>query len=190
MPGLGHRNPSFEKYILRSWGLWGADAEVFRMNWTDKEAWEPKFERLLKRIDELLAENKKVGLVADSAGTPVIINAYAARKNKLIGVVCICGKINRPETLGARYKEKNVALKPAVTHAVSSIAQLNDQEKSRILSRRAIYDELVKKPDSYVDGAKNQVVFGFGHFLTIVTQIIFGAPSFIRFLKRQAKASL
>jgi hypothetical protein len=42
---------------------------------------------------------------------------------------------------------------------------------------------VVKPADSRVQGAQNVVVPGVGHAFTIVTQALFGAPFFLRFLK-------
>ena len=60
---------------MRRWPKYGVEAELFQMNWGDKEPWAPKFERLLLRIDELLSAGKDVALVGASAGASAAINA-------------------------------------------------------------------------------------------------------------------
>lgn len=62
------------------------------MNWADTETWESKLQRLLARIDSLIAGDQKVGLVGSSAGASGVINAYALRKAGLVGCVLIAGK--------------------------------------------------------------------------------------------------
>src|SRR4051794_28655235 len=94
IPGLGDDNVRWQQKAVNTWRLWGVDAEIFQMHWADKVPWESKFERLLKRIDGLAAQNKRVALVGASAGASAVINAFAARKDRLAGCVLIAGKVN------------------------------------------------------------------------------------------------
>jgi hypothetical protein len=64
---------------------------------------------------------------------------------------------------------------------------LTGEDRKRILSRYGAYDEIVSKTDSHIPGARNQIVPGIRHALIIANQLIFGAPSFLRFLKATAK---
>jgi hypothetical protein len=128
-----------------------------------------------------------VALVGDSAGASVIINAYAARQKEIIAVVAICGKINRHEMIGQRYRSAHPAFVPSVSSTVSALENLDDEKRRHILSRYALFDELVRPADSIILGARNRRVLSVGHFLTIATQLIFGAPSFIKFIKSQAR---
>jgi hypothetical protein len=186
VPGLGKRNPNNERRIMRSWTIWGVEAEPFKIGWYDNEPWIKKFKRLTDRIDALSKQGYKVALVGDSAGASVIINAYAARPEDVIAVVALCGKINRSGKIGQKYRSNNPAFVPSVSSTVSAIENLNDEQRSHILSRYAIFDELVKPADSIIPGAKNRRILSAGHFLTIATQLVFGAPSFIKFIKKQA----
>lgn len=181
--GLGDSDPKGQRKAVSLWHWWGVKAEMFQVKWADKEPWEPKLERLLARIDELAKDNA-VGLVAASAGASAAINAYAARKRKLIGMVLIAGKVNRPDAIGQNYRQKNPAFITSAQDSVKALASLTDTDRSRILSRYALADELVTKADSRIPGARNRLVPSIGHFLTIATQITVGAPSFIYFLKR------
>jgi len=44
----------------------------------------------------------------------------------------------------------------------------------------------LQRSDSYIAGANNRVVPTIGHTFTIAVQILFGAPSFLSFLKAQS----
>jgi hypothetical protein len=57
--------------------------------------------------------------------------------------------------------------------------------RKRILSLYGWIDELVYKPDSQIEGAKNRMVPTIGHVVTIGFQLALGAPGFIRFIKQQ-----
>lgn len=155
------------------------------MNWEDNESWDLKFKRLLKRIDTLSAEGKSVGLVGASAGASAAINAFAERKNNIVGCVLVAGKVNRPETVGARYINCNPSFIESLSNCQKALSTLGNDDRKHILSRYALADETVHKPDSRIPGANNRIVPCLGHFFTIATQISIGAPSFIRFLKQQ-----
>lgn len=185
VPGLGDSSVSLQRRAVNSWHLWGVQAELFQMNWADKELWQIKFNRLLKRIDQLIANGFNIGLVGASAGASAVINAYAARKDHIVGCVLIAGKVNHPETIGQNYYLHNPAFVTSVDDCQKSLALLNDKDRTRILSRYAAIDETVNKSDSLIPGAQNQRVLIIGHAITIGYQITFGATGFIKFLKRQ-----
>lgn len=182
--GVGDSNPNGQRKAVKTWRLWGVEAELFQMNWATNEPWETKFKKLLARIDLLTTQNKKVAIVGASAGAAAVINAYSARKDQLVGCVLIAGKVNKPEAIGRSYSKRNPALVEAVSQCQESLDNLDSSDRKRILSRYALIDEIVPKSDSYIKGANNQVVFSAGHFLTIFTQMLLGAPSFIKFLKK------
>jgi hypothetical protein len=186
--GLGDQRAEGQRRAVAGWRLWGVGSELFQVKWADKEAWAPKFKRLLDRIDTLAAEGKDVGLVAVSAGATAAINAFVARQDVLVGIVCIAAKANRPETIGNRIRHKNPAFVTSAQDAQQALASLDASARKRILSRYALADEMVMVADSHIAGAHNRRVLSFGHVITIATQITLGAPGFIRFLKRlQAK---
>lgn len=187
VPGLGDQNPNRQRAIVKTWRWWGVTAELFQMNWADDVAWDTKFNKLLQRIDELIDAGSKVGLVGASAGSSAVINAYAARTTKIVGVVSIAGKINRAHKIGDGYRRKNPSFVDSAEACRDALASIGPKDRKRILSRYGLADEVVYKPDSRVDGAVNRLVPMVGHVPVIATQLLFGAPGFIRFLKRQAK---
>jgi pimeloyl-ACP methyl ester carboxylesterase len=184
IPGLGDANPRAQRGLVATWRLWGVRPQLFHINWGNGEAFTPKLERLLALIDENLAQGHTVSLVASSAGAGAAINAFAGRKGRLNGVVCIAGKINSPETIGPRYSTGNPAFVGSARQVQFSLDKLDfDTDRSRILSRYAMFDPVVPRRDSQVAGGRNRTVLSFGHSITIATQLLFGAPSFLRFLK-------
>lgn len=186
IPGLGDIRLMGQRRAVATWRWWGVGSELFAINWTDREPWDDKLQRLLSRIDELTSQDKGVGLVGASAGAAAAINAFAARKN-LVGVVCIAGKVNHPETVGPSRFRFNPAFKGAIYGSEQALKKLGKAERGRILSRYALFDEVVRKADSKIEGARNRLVPTIEHGFTIAEQITLGAPGFIRFLKRQPK---
>ena len=187
IPGIGDDRTGLQEKIIRTWRLWGVEPELWSMDWADDRSWKSKFKLLLGRIDDLAAAGQKVALVGASAGGSAVINTYAARQDKISGIVCIAGKVNNPETIGQRYRRRNRSFVESADQCADSLKLLNEARRKRISSRYGIFDELVPKKDSRIPGAHNRVVLSAGHGINIATQIIFGAPFFIRFLKNQAK---
>jgi pimeloyl-ACP methyl ester carboxylesterase len=187
IPGLGDSNPTSQRRVVATWKWWGVSAELFQMNWQDSVSWEDKFERLLERIDTVGASGQRIALVGASAGASAAINAYAARLNEVTGVVCIAGKINRPEAIGPRYRQNNPSFIPSAYQAPESLMKIDGAHRRRILCRYAPIDEVVRRSDSQIPGAHNHLSPTIGHVPTIALGITLGAPGLIHFLKRQAK---
>jgi pimeloyl-ACP methyl ester carboxylesterase len=189
IPGIGDAAGAFQPWAVETWPRWGAEAELFSMNWGDDVVWAEKFEHLLDRIDALAADGKNVALVGASAGAAAVVNAYAARQHKIVGVVCICGKINNPDSIGNRYRRNYPSFVVAAYKTAEALAKLDDKARRRILCRYALFDNVVtNRADSRIPGARNRFSPTILHSLTIAFQITFGAPSFLRFLKKQANS--
>lgn len=187
LPGLGDHKINGQRRAIALWRLYGVTAEVFQMHWADTTTLENKLACLLKRIDELTANGNKVGLVGVSAGASAAINAFATRQDAVAGVVLIAGKVNHPENVGSGVRSGNPSFWTSVQACGQSLNQLGPDARQRIQSRFAIKDELVPETDSRIPGVDNRRVFSFGHVVTITSQITFGAPFIVRFLKSVAK---
>jgi predicted alpha/beta hydrolase family esterase len=185
IPGLGDQGDiKGQRWAVARWSRHGVDAEVFQMQWADNEPWESKFQRLLERIDELNNQGKTVALVGVSAGASAVINAFAARQDKIVGCVLIAGKVNRPQAIGQRYRDEDPSFITSAYDCEKALKTLDAEAKKRILSRFALIDETVYRPDSRIPGARNRLSPTISHVGTIAFQITLGAPSFIRWLKR------
>jgi pimeloyl-ACP methyl ester carboxylesterase len=185
IPGLGSPEARWQLRLISTWRLWGVRPELFLIKWGDGEPFAPKLDRLIKRIDELHAKGHKVSLVAASAGAGAAINAFTHRKDVINGVVCIAGKVNSPGTIGESYRDMNPDFFDSANQVQFSLDNLDfDTDRPRIMSRYAFFDPLIPKQHSEVAGGKNVMVWTIGHSVTIATQLLFGAPIFISFLKQ------
>jgi hypothetical protein len=185
IPGLGDiPEPRAQLRAVAHWPKHGVESELFQMSWGDGKPWQPKFDRLLVRIDELLSNDRDVALIGASAGAGAAINAFTARKNHLVGVVCIAGKVNRPNTIGSQYRRSNPAFVTSAKACEIALTHLGSDDRARILSRYALLDETVYKADSRIPGATNQLLPTVTHFLTIAYGITFGMSANVRFLKK------
>ena len=186
VPGLGDPRYGTQGWILKLWRLLGVRAHYCPMRWGDKEPFAPKFEKLLGIIDELIAQNHEVSLIGISAGASAVLNAFAARKDRINGVVCVCGKINHPETVRPERYKANPAFKDSLEQLQKSLGRLGPAERSRIMSIHPIDDATVPPADTIIEGAIEKTVASKGHVTTIATQITFGAAGIVRFLASQA----
>lgn len=184
--GLGDHKVGGQQKAVQLWNRYGVSAELFQVRWADREPWEPKFERLLNLIDQHIAEGKHVALVGASAGASAVINAYAARKDKIVGTVLLAGKVNRAHAIGGSYRSQNPAFITSAENSQHALKTLGKDQRRRTQSRYGIIDEIVPFTDSVIKGARNRVVPTVGHIPTIALQLIF-PWGFIRFLKRQAR---
>ena len=183
VPGLGDHKVAGQEKLIGTWPRHGVTYEMCQMNWATG-TWEPKLAKILAAIDSAVADGKDVGLVGASAGGCAVINAYAARKEVVTGVIVIAGKVNRPEIVGQKFKDTNSAFWTAIQATPEALANLNAAKRMNILSRRGLLDEMVFPLDNNIPGAKNRVVPTIGHVGTIGSQLLLGAPSFIKFLRK------
>ncbi|HSW99102.1 MAG TPA: hypothetical protein VLF71_04640 [Candidatus Saccharimonadales bacterium] len=184
VPGLGDGRVAGQQWAANTWRCWGAEAEIVRMGWSDAEPWPAKLQRLLARIDQLAVAGHTVGLVGVSAGASAVVNAFAQRKKQVVGCVLICGAVNNPDAIGEGYRQHDPAFVASAYACEKALRTIGAKDRRRILSRYALADMAVRRPDSRIPGAHNQLVPTVGHAITIAIQITLGAPSFIRFLRQ------
>jgi hypothetical protein len=186
VPGLGDHRTRVQLLAPKYWQIFGITGQVFVMNWNDKESFAPKLERLLAMTDRLTAEGNKVSMVGVSAGASAVLVAYAARLDKIAGVVCICGKINHPETVEPERFAENPAFKGSLAELQRILPKLGLEHRAHIMSLRPLLDGTVPVADTFIPGARNRLIMAAGHAFSIVVALLFVAPVFIAFLKRQA----
>jgi pimeloyl-ACP methyl ester carboxylesterase len=184
VPGLGDRMPTGQRRVVSLWRFLGVEPHFIHMNWADGKPFDTKLDKIIAKIDEQHAKGRTVFLVGASAGGGAVINAFAARKDKVGGVVAISGKINNPEGIGPKYSGPNPAFVESAYMVQPSLDKLDfEHDRPRIQSRYAFFDPIVPMSDSKVIGAINKTVPSVGHATTIATQLLFGAPFFLRWLK-------
>ena len=154
IPGLGDDNPKAQRLVVRLWSIYGYKGQLVQMSWDDQVSWSVKFGRITKAIElAQLSGRHKVALVGASAGATAAINAYTARPDNVAAVITIAGKINRPETLGPKYRTENPSFIASITEAQNSLKKLKVEDKQKILCIYSDRDGLVASEDSIVDGA-------------------------------------
>lgn len=181
--GLNDSNPSFQKFAVKSWRLYGVDPIFFQSEWASNETFQDKLKRLTDVIDQKIKEGSRVTLFAVSAGASLAVAAYAER-NYISSAAFVCGKLHRPEAVGEKYYQQNPAFRGAMERLDNNVAKLNKAEKSNIISITPLFDEIVAVADARLKGAKNVILPTLFHILTIGLAISIFSCVPIIFLKR------
>lgn len=184
VPGLGDSRILGQSLAVRAWRLQGVSSEAFRMNWADSEAFEPKLERLVARIDSLTEQGYAVSLIAASAGASAALHAYGARPGKLHGMVAICGKLQGIHSVHPTTYGRNPSFQQSMQLLEQTHGQLNREARQRILSMHALADEAVPLNDTKMQNVQSATMPVAGHFFGIAFGLTLGSWRALRFLKR------
>jgi pimeloyl-ACP methyl ester carboxylesterase len=185
IPGIGDNKYLIQGILVWLWRFYGVKAVTRTMNWADGEGFDEKLTRLLVEIDAHLAKGHKVSLVAASAGASAALNAFAARPNGISGVVSICGKIRRPESVSETTYRINPAFKQSMLLLQKSLGQLGPEERKRILNLHPLSDPVVPPTDTIVEGSQEKIMKTMGHSMGIIVALSIYGRYICRFLKQQ-----
>jgi pimeloyl-ACP methyl ester carboxylesterase len=184
VPGLGDKYSYGQDKALKLWKWFGIVSHYHAVGWDDGESFVPKLARLLDMIDDL-SNKHTVSLAGASAGASAVLNAYAAKNDRIAGLVSISGKINHPETVGEDLYNENPAFRQSMELLPQNLKQLNQQMRQRIMSIHPLYDTQVPPPDTLIDGAHEKLIWSVGHSFSIGIAITLGAYGICNFLKQQ-----
>lgn len=189
VPGLGDKQRLLiwlQKQFFKSWRLNRSRVEVFAVDWTGDVSFAERLDKLSKRIDELHARGERVSLIGTSAGASAVVNAYAKRKDKLNGIVCICGALRGADSLPEAAFKLNPRFKESIEMLPASIKSLSGTERQSILTLRPYFDPIVRPKNAQIDGARNRRLMSFGHLFSIA--YFLNGKSFLirRFLRKNA----
>jgi len=184
--GLNDSNPSFQKFAVKSWRIYGVNPIFFQSKWASNETFQDKLKRLTDVIDQKNKEGSRVALFAVSAGASLAIAAFAERSNSS-SAAFVCGKLHRPEAVGEKYYQQNPAFREAMEKLNTNVAKLNKAKKSNIISITPLFDEIVSVGDARLKGAKNVILPTLFHAFTIGLAISIFSCIPILFLKHAAK---
>ena len=169
LPGLGRqRDYNIQIKLLNHWQKLGLSVYLYPIHWSSNQTFDYKFKEVLKLIDKFAADGSQVSLVGISAGASMALNAYSARANKISKVVFICGKLANTKPVNQRYFVANPAFKKSLEMGDVSLAKLTPKDKAKILSIRALYDNVLSPSANYIPGANRKVVLSLGHVVTIL----------------------
>ena len=183
VPGIQDDLFHFQSLIVKLWRLFGVRGHCHPLPWAGPGDYATKAAALLARIDDYVAAGHRVSLVGASAGASAVLNAYAARRTAVGGVVYICAKINRPETVSAVTFDENPAFKTALMQLQTNLQTFDTADKSRFYSFYSVKDGTVAHADTRIDGVKEAKLAPLGHGLAIIYCLTFGFPKLLSVLK-------
>ena len=154
------------------------------VGWADGEAFTPKLARISKLVDELYSQGNAVSLVGISAGGGAALNAYMERRDKITGVVFICGKIIGFSNVNPNYFKANPAFRESLLLTQQNLEKLNAKDKAKMLSIHPIFDETVPVAVTKIPGVKSRLMPTVLHIPSIFLAITVYKRLFINFLKR------
>lgn len=192
IPGLGdspRRNQLYAR-VLRKWPeKYTVTPVIFEAKWCDKnETFDQKLHRLLNLINSYETDNiRKLSLLGTSAGGSLALNAYYEKKSKISKVINICGRLRvgisvHPTLESAAKKSKSFY--DSVTNCEAGLSTLTSQDKTHILTLKPLFDEIVPKQTTLVEGTSNVTVASVEHMITTGLCLTVYSKKIINFLQQ------
>lgn len=186
LPGLGDGRSHGQKAILKLWKLYGLNVHYQKIGWADNESYTPKKQRTLDLIDSVTRSGNKVALIGTSAGASAALNAFSERIDKVFSVVCICGKIQNPQTVGEPYFRENPAFRDSLFSLSKSLSALTTKDRAKVLSIHPLRDSTVPVGDTILEGAKEGKIPTVGHIFSIFYSLTFGSRRIANFIREKS----
>ena len=183
VPGLGDHKTYGQNIGIQLWRLFGLTPHYFPLRWATKQGFDSKLARLLEQIDSLQAQGNSVSLVGISAGASAVLSAYSERP-QIAKVICICGKIQHPETVRPIKYQINPDYMESMQQVDKSLKRLKAQGLlGNIMSIHPLRDKSVPLEDTKIPGAVEKTVPGWSHASGVLVGVILGAPMIAKFLR-------
>lgn len=179
IPGLGGAYDCGRSLALKTWRLYGVQAQLVPMKWNQERGYKPKYNRVASAVAAAIKQGYTVSLVADSAGASLALNVFADHP-EIHRVVTLCGIDSSKIKLAETVKSHNPALDDSVKHLIRSLQTI---DRERVISFRSRHDRVVAEEFSILKGAVNQQLSVTGHNRAIAFALTFGAHSIMRVLK-------
>ncbi len=188
VPGLGDNNLRLTS-MLRSWRDEGISVDIHLAPWQKKqESYKAKLSRLLKKIDRITQNNKKVSLIGMSAGGSLVLNAYTLRKDKIHRIITLSSRLLKgayvfpPLSIAAHGYP---AFRDSVLSCEKFLLMLTTKDKRKIMTVHSrFFDEAVPASTASIPGATNLTIpFPF-HVIAVGTTLFFYKKILIDFIKQ------
>jgi hypothetical protein len=195
IPGLDDRSYFFKLALKRLYNDSDTISHVEPFGFMNRSStFEKQLSKYMNYIRPLLKnKNATVSLIGVSAGASASINIWQEfKKEKLYtngGIVNICGRLidgkahNAIPTLSFSTRRSKIFFE-SVIRAERYIKKLTKQEKSQIMTFRALFDEVVPSSTIQVDEATNIQVPMAGHIFTITTTVLLYSKKIMSFIKK------
>ena len=183
VPGLGDHKSYYQDTAIKFWRAYGLTPHYHAVVWREGDSFKPKLDKLLAEIDGYVASGDKVSFIGFSAGASAVLNAFAARRDKINAVVCISGKINHPENVSRRTNAENSAFKESLELLQENLSSFSKADKGKILTIYPLRDQVVHHEDAIISGVREKRIPAWSHLTSIIYSLTIGSIGIIRFLK-------
>lgn len=186
VPGLGNEDWIFHRATKN----WQRDFEltpvVINVHWRTREnGLNEKLGRVTDTIDKLSGKNNRISLLGVSASGSLMINAYAQRKDKVHKVINNCGRVRPGGSLWLPFERVvagTASFRESIFLAEQNINSFSPADRTKILTARALFDEVVPADQTPIEGATNIVLPMIEHSLAIYSALTFLKKPLIEFL--------
>lgn len=176
VPGIGDDTRIYQTFVRR-WNRLGYDTRIIPFGWVDTHApFAPKMAAFLQRLDEF--RDEPLYIIGISAGGTAAINALAVRNN-VKRVLTVCSPLRTMPGL------RNPLLAASIKQVMATVEAFTPQQKQRILSIRAVYDQVVDTRLSQAPQVRSLRLFSIWHAPTIYVALMLYAPLLARFFRRR-----
>lgn len=187
IPGLGDETRTIQM-ATNHWKRYGLEPIVHSVGWRDGEnEFEPKLERLVELVDQLVEKGDTVSLVGTSAGGSAALNAFIERHNTIHRMINVCGRLRTGPEKGFRSFQSKTSTSPAFARSVKLAEAkehtLTEADRNKIMTVRAMFgDELVPAETTVLKGAYNTRIPTPEHILSIGAALTVFSKPLIEFL--------
>jgi hypothetical protein len=188
IPGLGDKTKILS-HATEHWENHGINILLFLFDWRNTQLnFANKLNELLKLIDALHEQSHTVSLVGCSAGGSAVLNAFLERKYSISKVVNICGRLRTGTQTGFWSYQKRTRTSPMFAQSINifenSENSLTEEDRKKILTVRALFDEVVPTPTITLNGATNLTIPVIEHSLAIYLALSLFSRPLIQFIKK------
>ncbi len=185
VPGLGD-NYFLLKHATKDWEKKYKLTPYFHaIGWKNKK-FTTSLKSLIQKIDSLSRNNNKVSLLGCSAGGSAVLNAFVLRRKKIYRVINNCGRLRRGKdifpSLGFAARGYP-AFKDSVLLCEKNQKKLTKKDLKKIMTIRALVDEVVPSSTTIIQGAKNIEIFSIQHTISIYLSISVYSKNILQFLQ-------
>lgn len=187
--GLGD-NIGKIRFATNHWKKFGLEPIAYSVGWHDGEKeFKPKLKRLIKLINDLSRKGNTISLVGLSAGGSAVLNAFIEQKDKVHRVVNVCGRLRTGTQKGFRSFAVRTSSSPAFARSIRLCEarenNLTKADRLKVMTVRAIFDELVPKDTAILKGAYNTKIPTLEHIFSIGMALTLFSKPIILFLTQE-----
>ncbi len=185
--GLGEdREQGLYRFVTARWRKsYNINTSIFYVGWSNNKNTLPERLRALHQTIKSLGKKQKISLAAFSAGGCFALNAFIIYPNDILKIALVCSRLIEGSGThpSLEWAAKSSPLfKASVLAAEKNTNQLTSQQKKRILTLTALWDEIVPKETSSIGGATNCQVNSIEHVLSIWLTMTIWPNVFLEFL--------